>query len=84
MTIPSTDRAIRAKLAEIFRATFELSPHTDVTGFHQGEQHKWDSLAHALLIAAIENEFGITIDAGDSLDLTSFAAMERYLAAKVA
>ena len=87
MTTSSTDRpehssATREKLAAIFRAVFEVADHTDVSRYRQGEQAGWDSLAHALLMAAVESEFAIEIDAGDSLDLTSFEALERYLTSR--
>jgi hypothetical protein len=36
-------------------------------------------MAHVSLVAAIEGEFGLTIDAGDSLTLTSYESTRRYL-----
>jgi acyl carrier protein len=38
-------------------------------------------MAHVSLVAAIEAEFGVAIDAGDSLSLTSYEAARQYLAA---
>ncbi|HEY2824998.1 MAG TPA: acyl carrier protein [Gemmatimonadales bacterium] len=73
----NTDTA--GTLGEIFRVVFNLPEGTDVRHFRQGSQAEWDSLAHALLVAAIEDEFGLGIDAADSLDLTSFEAMQSYL-----
>ncbi|HEY2162772.1 MAG TPA: acyl carrier protein [Gemmatimonadaceae bacterium] len=35
---------------------------------------KWDSLAHATLVSAIESEFGINVDLTDALEMTSFDA----------
>ncbi|MGH7657240.1 MAG: acyl carrier protein [Gemmatimonadales bacterium] len=68
MTVRSTDT-----LRDIFRAVFELEPGADVSGFEQGRTEAWDSLAHVSLIAAIESEFGVNIDAAESLRLTSYA-----------
>ncbi|MBA3557890.1 MAG: acyl carrier protein [Gemmatimonadaceae bacterium] len=42
----------------------------------------WDSLAHVSLVAAIESEFGITLDAADELRMTSFQATQLLLEEK--
>jgi len=71
----TTDQRLQA----LFRAVFELSPATEVTRCQQTTTAAWDSMAHVSLIAAIESEFGLTIDAGDSLTLTSYEATRSYL-----
>jgi len=67
------------KLAEVFRAVLSLVPDSDVTTVGQLNTPAWDSLAHVSLVAAVESEFGISIDIADSLALTSFRAMRLYL-----
>ena len=67
------------KLAEVFRAVLGLDPDTDVTGVRQLSTPGWDSLAHVSLVAAIESEFGISIDIADSMALTSFRVATLYL-----
>lgn len=67
------------RLKEIFRAVLSLDGNVDVTRVQRSAESAWDSLGHALLVAAVESEFGLQIDAGDSLELTSFDAMARYL-----
>ena len=67
------------KLAEIFRAVFNLSDAADVSKVRQINHAAWDSLAHVTLISAIESEFGLAIDIGDSMDMTSFDAGLAYL-----
>ena len=73
------DTPMEQQLAEIFRATFDLSEKEEVRGIRQLSFPKWDSLAHVTLIGAIESEFNITIDIADSLELTSFEAIIVYL-----
>ncbi len=70
------------KLGEVFRAVFNLAPGALVTGVRQGSEPAWDSLAHVMLIAAMESEFGIAVDAGESLGLTSYHAAARFLEAR--
>ena len=72
----STDQRLQA----IFRAVLELPADGDPTAPVQGQTATWDSMAHVSLMAAIEAEFGVTIDAGDSMELTSYAATRRVLA----
>jgi len=67
------------KLAEVFRAVLGLDPDTDVTDVRQLSTPGWDSLAHVSLVAAIESEFGISIDIADSMALTSFRVATLYL-----
>jgi acyl carrier protein len=67
------------QLAAIFRAIFDLADGADVQGIRQLSFPKWDSLAHVTLIGAVENEFGLSIDIADSLELTSFEAILVYL-----
>jgi acyl carrier protein len=67
------------KLAEMFRAVLSLGPDSDVTGARQLSTPAWDSLAHVSLVAAVESEFGISIDIADSLALTSYRAVRLYI-----
>ena len=68
------------RLQAIFRAVLELPPSSDPTTAAQGQTATWDSMAHVSLVAAIEADFGVTIDAGDSLSLTSYEATRQFLA----
>lgn len=70
------------KLSDVFRAVLNLDPGAELRGVRHEGNPAWDSLAHVTLVAAIESEFGLTIDAGDSLELTSFEAAVRYLEEK--
>lgn len=40
---------------------------------------EWDSLKHIQLIIAIEEEFSITIDFSDTLDMTSLPAIKKKI-----
>lgn len=68
------------KLDAIFRVVFKLPSGAPVAQLAQGADEAWDSLAHTLLIAGVESEFGIAIDPADSMELTSYSAMAAYLA----
>ena len=70
------------KLQAIFRLVFQLAPSADVAGVRQLTEANWDSLAHVSLVAALENEFNISIDTSEALQLTSYRAAELLLEQK--
>jgi acyl carrier protein len=74
---------MQAKSAEhlqaIFRAVLELPEGTDVTHLSQLDTPAWDSLAHVSLVAAIESEFGMSLDISDQLQMTSYATTAAIL-----
>ena len=69
MTVQSSNR-----LQEIFRVVFELPESADVRELSQTTAPRWESLDHVTLVAAIESEFGVTLDALDQLRMHSYAA----------
>lgn len=68
-----------ARLQPLFQAVFDLPPGTDIPAVRQEQVAAWDSMAHISLVAALESEFNIAIDAGDSMLLTSYRATREYL-----
>lgn len=70
----------RTLLVEVFTEVFELGPDAAVEEARQGETTAWDSLGHVSLIAALESEFGVEINAADSIEITSFTVAEEILA----
>jgi acyl carrier protein len=73
----------RARLMRCFAAVFpELSPEEIGAATPEGVP-AWDSIANVTLLAAIEEEFDVTIDANDLERLTSFRAVLDYLTVRV-
>lgn len=70
------------KLNAIFQAVFDLSPGAEVTRLRQISERNWDSLRHVSLMAAIESEFGISIDVAEALRMTSYEATRLLLEEK--
>lgn len=68
-----------AKLNEIVRAVLQLPADTDISRARQLSVESWDSLAHVSLMLAIESEFGVSIDIGEQIGLTSVPAIRLYL-----
>lgn len=74
---------MEGKLKEIFQTVFLLHKTDDVRRVRKINHPAWDSLAHITLISAIESEFNIEVDIADSIELTSFEAVEHYLSSRV-
>lgn len=70
-------------LAEIFRVVLDLADDEDPVRLRRITTAKWDSLAHVSLIAAIETEFGLTLDSADTARLTSFQAARLLIQEKI-
>ncbi len=68
------------KLAEIFRIVLDLDDDCDVLSVRRIAEARWDSLAHVSLVAAIESEFQLQLEVGDTEDrMSSFAATRLLL-----
>lgn len=72
-------RETQTTLDAIIRGVLELPVDAAITGVGQAATAGWDSLAHAVLVGALESEFGLHIDAADSLELTSYEAIDSFL-----
>ena len=75
---PETEK----KLTEIFRLVLNLGDVPIPPDLSQSSQEGWDSLAHTLLVAGVESEFGVVIDTADAMELTSYRSFARYLEEK--
>ena len=62
------------RLAEIFRLVLDLPPDAEVSNVRRVATPRWDSLANATLVTALESEFRITLDAREIDRLTSYRA----------
>jgi acyl carrier protein len=68
------------KVAAVFREVLNVGPDRDPREALPGEDWAWDSLAHVSLVAALESEFGVSIDLDASLAMTSFREAVAILA----
>lgn len=60
------------RLATIFRLVLDLPGDAPVADIRRVVEPRWDSLAHASLVAAIESEYSIQMNAADIDALTSY------------
>lgn len=69
-------------LRRIFIKALDLDHDADVRGLKYRAIDKWDSTAHMELIAALEEEFDITITNIDVIRINSFEAAATILKTK--
>lgn len=74
------DSGLTARLAAVFRDALELDGSADVESLTYRSVKGWDSVGHMALVAAIEDAFGVELDADQVIDLSSFAIARRMLA----
>ena len=71
---------VDSRLVRCFRAVFRTLDESSARQATRSRMEEdWDSLASVVLLQAIEQEFGVTIDLFDLDELDSFAALKRYL-----
>ena len=61
------------KLRQIFATSLSVKIEEIRDDLKYATIPQWDSIAHMALVAAIEEGFGIMIDAEDVIDMNSFA-----------
>ena len=66
------------KYTNAFTSTFDIKPE-ETKGLKYQDIEAWDSVGHMGLIAAIEEAFGIMMDADDIVDLSSFEKGQEIL-----
>ena len=68
-----------SRLNEVFRAVLELPDHVDVSAVRQDGHRRGTPWLTQCWAGALESEFGLTIDAAESLEMTSYEAVAQYL-----
>lgn len=61
----------KQKYINVFAETFNLKEE-EVEKLEYAATTEWDSVGHMSLIAALEDEFNITMDTDDIIDFSSF------------
>ena len=60
------------KYSEIFKTALNISDDKLNENLKYNEIEEWDSIAHMTLVAALEEEYKITLETDDIVDFSSF------------
>jgi acyl carrier protein len=63
---------VREKVDEVFRQVLNLDPQDGANNFVYNETEGWDSVAHMMLIAGLEEKFDCMLEMDDILDMSSY------------
>lgn len=61
------------KITEAFVKALHIEPSQVVDALEYGSIREWDSVAHMVLVAALEDTFGVMLDTDDIIALSSVA-----------
>jgi acyl carrier protein len=67
-------------LTQVFRRALDLPDCVDVTDLAYGQHENWDSLRHMMLVAEIEETYGVLLDTDDVIGLSDYRAAVDLLA----
>lgn len=66
-----TPEELDNELERVFTSVFELPPGTYSTALSMDDLAEWDSIAHVMLVLALESAFGVQFEPDDAATLTS-------------
>ena len=70
------------KVKQAFAIALDLPAGADVEALEIGVNPEWDSVAHMALVAELEDQFEISLDTDDIVDMSSYAKsveiLQRY------
>ena len=75
---------IEMRLRQLFHSVLGLDPAEINSETSPDNVARWDSLQHLALVTSIEEEFGISIDEQDILEMLSFGLAIEIVAATLA
>ena len=67
-------------LRQVFRTSLDLDDNFEVDQLGYRQIEPWDSVAHMVLIAEVEDRFDVMLDTDDVIDLSSFGQCVTILA----
>jgi acyl carrier protein len=72
--------SVSPDLIHVFRHALDLPEDIDVTGLAYGQHQNWDSVGHMMLVAEIEEIYGVLLDTDDVIGLSDYQAAKDLLA----
>lgn len=60
------------KLGSAFRQALALSPKVDVKAVKYTDLKQWDSVAHLMVVAAVEDAFSVRLDPAEVEEMNSY------------
>jgi len=75
---------VLARVQRAFSSAFELEPGSVTINTVPGDIRAWDSMGHVALASSLEQEFGVTFDVDELMEMENVRAIVRIVQAKLA
>lgn len=71
---------VNQRIQQVFSSSLNIALESATDELEYNSIPEWDSTAHMILIAALEDEFKIMLDTDDIIDMSSIAMAKSILA----
>ena len=75
---------VLARVQLAFSSAFELEPGSVTINTVPGDIRAWDSMGHVALASSLEQEFGVTFDVDELMEMENVREIVRILQGKLA
>jgi len=75
---------VLAKVQRAFSSAFDVEPGSITIDTVPGDIRAWDSMGHVTLASSLEQEFGVTFDVDELMEMENVREIVRILQAKLA
>jgi acyl carrier protein len=75
---------VLARVQKAFSSAFDVDPGSVTINTVPGDVRAWDSLGHVTLASSLEQEFKLTFDVDELMDMENVRAIVRIVQAKLA
>ena len=75
---------VLARVQKAFNAAFEVAPGSVTIDTVPGDIRAWDSMGHVTLASSLEQEFGLTFDVDELMEMENVREIVRIVQAKLA
>ena len=75
---------VLARLQRAFTSAFDVEPSSVTINTVPGDIRAWDSMGHVTLASSLEQEFGVTFDVDELMEMENVREIVRILQTKLA
>jgi len=75
---------VLARVQRAFSSAFDVEPGSVTIDTVPGDIKAWDSMGHVALASSLEQEFGLTLDVDELMEMENVREIVRVLQAKLA
>ncbi|MBS0366465.1 MAG: acyl carrier protein [Proteobacteria bacterium] len=76
--------SVLARIQKSFNAAFDVAPESIGIDTAPGDVKAWDSMGHVSLASSLEQEFNVSFDVNELMEMENVRAIVRVVEAKIA